>query len=176
MLVGSTVTWTYTVTNPGNVAIANVVVSDDNGTAGEPRDDFNPTFVGGDTDGNGELDVAETWTYTANAAALAGEYENIATVNGAFVAPGANTPVSDIEEDCYTGLEANIHIVKTTNGTNDVCPDVLVGSTVTWGYTVTTTGDFAIQNVVVSDDNGTAGDTSDDFTPDVRRWRYRRRR
>ena len=50
--------------------------------AGLLVDDFNPTFVGGDTDGDSELDVGETWTYTANGAAQAGEYVNIATVKG----------------------------------------------------------------------------------------------
>ena len=43
---GSTVTFTYVVTNTGNVPVSDVVVSDDNGTPANPADDFNPSFSG----------------------------------------------------------------------------------------------------------------------------------
>src|SRR4029078_4764117 len=43
--VGSTVTWTYIVTNPGNLPLHDVVVPDDNGTPGNLADDFQPTPV-----------------------------------------------------------------------------------------------------------------------------------
>ena len=57
---GSTVTFTYVVTNTGNVPLADVVVSDDKlGHA-------SPAFTSGDTNGNGLLDLTETWTYTAD--------------------------------------------------------------------------------------------------------------
>ncbi|MBP7243109.1 hypothetical protein, partial [Amaricoccus sp.] len=57
-----TVTYSYEVTNTGNAALSEVVVTDDNATPGA-GDDFSPDFVGGDTDGDGKLDVGETWTY-----------------------------------------------------------------------------------------------------------------
>ena len=79
--VGSTATFTYVVTNTGNVPIGSVVVVDDNGTAGT-GDDFNPTFTGGDTNNNNLLDLTETWTYTAMRTVTAGQYTNVSTVTG----------------------------------------------------------------------------------------------
>jgi hypothetical protein len=53
------------VTNTGASPLSNVIVVDDNGTPGIAVDDFNPTFVGGDTSpANGLLDPGEVWTYT----------------------------------------------------------------------------------------------------------------
>ncbi|TPI82639.1 hypothetical protein [Mesorhizobium sp. B2-8-9] len=82
---GQAVTWTYDVTNDGNVALANVVVKDDNGTPLNPSDDFNASaitsggFNTGDTNGNGLLDVGETWHYKATGTAQLGSYVNNAT-------------------------------------------------------------------------------------------------
>ena len=62
---GSTVTFTYVVTNPGNVPLSGVVVTDDK---------LGPiTSFTGDTNANGLLDLTETWTYTTTATALAGQ-------------------------------------------------------------------------------------------------------
>src|SRR2546423_95679 len=80
--VGSTVIFTYIVTNPGTMPLANVVVVDDNGTPGNPADDFSPIFIGGDANGNGQLDPTETWTYIATHIATMGQYTNFATVTG----------------------------------------------------------------------------------------------
>jgi choice-of-anchor A domain-containing protein len=68
---GRQVTFSYVVTNPGQVALANVVVTDDNQTPGNASDDFNPApvlsggFNVGDTDRDGELDVGEEWEFTS---------------------------------------------------------------------------------------------------------------
>jgi uncharacterized repeat protein (TIGR01451 family) len=52
---GTTVVYTYTVTNPGDVALSNVTVTDDKCSP--------VTFVGGDTNGDGLLQTTETWTF-----------------------------------------------------------------------------------------------------------------
>ena len=81
----SPVTFHYAVTNPGNVPLASVVVTDDNGTPSDPTDDFHPTFTGGDTNGNNQLDPGETWTYTASQPARMGQYTNVVTTTGTDV-------------------------------------------------------------------------------------------
>ena len=43
--VGGTANFEYLVTNPGDVALAEIVVVDDNGTPLNPGDDFNPPPV-----------------------------------------------------------------------------------------------------------------------------------
>jgi hypothetical protein len=99
--VGSTVTFTYVVTNPGDVPLSGVTVRDNNGTPVNPTDDFNATFVGSDTNGNGFLDFPETWTFLASRIATPGQYSNIATATGTPT-PGGS-PVSDTEADNHFG-------------------------------------------------------------------------
>src|SRR5204863_335187 len=80
LALGSTATFTYQVTNTGNVALSNVVVLDDNGTSGIPRDDFTPPRTSGHVNNNSLLDLGETWTYSANRIVTAGQYTNIGKV------------------------------------------------------------------------------------------------
>ena len=87
------ITYSYTLTNTGNAAISGIVLTDDNGTPGDTSDDFSPSFVGGDTDGDSALDVGETWTYSrtknvTQAMLDAGtDIVNIVTADGPGTAP-----------------------------------------------------------------------------------------
>jgi hypothetical protein len=172
ILVGSTVTWTYTVENNGNVPLSNVVVKDDAGTPGNTADDFNATYVSGDANTNGLLDTNETWIFTATGTATAGEYANTATVSGAYVSGGVTTTVTGTEGDCYYGATPDIAIVKQTDNTDGKCLNLIVGSPVTWTYDVTNSGELGIDGatLTVIDDAGTPGtgtDALDDITPDA---------
>jgi large repetitive protein len=162
---GGNVSWTYVVTNPGNVPLSNVVVRDDNGTLVDPSDDFDAVFVSGDANNNGLLDPGETWLFEASGTALAGQYANVATVTGTD--PIGQTP-SDSDPSHYFGVDSAIHIEKLTNGHDADLPTgplVVAGSAVTWVYVVTNPGNVPLSNVVVRDDNGTPADPSDDFSP-----------
>ena len=63
---------TFDVTNPGNIPIRDVEVTDDRGLV--------ITFTGGDTDGDDELDPSETWTYRADVGpAIPGRFDSVGT-------------------------------------------------------------------------------------------------
>jgi hypothetical protein len=165
LAVGGTATFTYTVTNTGNVALSNVSVVDNNGTPGVTGDDFSPTFTGGDTNSNGLLDLTETWTYSATQTVVAGQYTNIATASGK--SPG-NTTVNDTDPANYFGSAPALNIEKLINGQDAdsaTGPILSAGGTATFTYQVTNTGNIAVGSVAVVDDNGTPGNASDDFNP-----------
>ena len=60
-----------------------------------------------------------------------------------------------------------IEIEKATNGVDadDAAdaPEVAVGEAVVWTYLVTNTGDVALDDITIIDDNGTPGDATDDI-------------
>ena len=104
----------------------------------------------------------ETWTYTASTIAVAGQYVNNGTVVGTPVTetggsiPGTTT-VTDTDIDHHFGAVPGVNIVKLTNGTDNNSPTgpvVPVGSTVTFTYIVTNTGNVPLAGVVVTDDKG----------------------
>jgi uncharacterized repeat protein (TIGR01451 family) len=77
---GDTIEYTFVVTNGGDVSLPDVTVTDTLPGLSEI------TFDGGDTDDDGELDVDETWTYSATyvvtaADVLAGVIDNTATAS-----------------------------------------------------------------------------------------------
>jgi hypothetical protein len=106
--VGETVQFTYLVTNPGEVALKNVVVIDDNGTPGVPSDDFLPKailgcgFNIGDKDRDGLLDPGETWFYISTTAVTAGQHANLATASASPA--GGGSVVTDTDPAHWFGV------------------------------------------------------------------------
>ncbi len=108
---GSTVTWTYNVTNPGTEPIANVVVTDS--VAGvNPTPVLSGGFNVGDTNHNNLLDPGETWQFTASGTAQLGQYSNVGTVTGTSTV--TNTPVTANNPDHYFGVDVFIQIAPLT--------------------------------------------------------------
>ena len=134
---GSQVTWTYDVTNTGNVAL-------------ERRDGDRQTraslrvYQSGDANGNGLLDVGETWIYTATGTAIAGQYTEHRHGHGTDA--HGHSRYSRHGQRHATATSASSRgspMVKLTNGTHN--PNVAAGSTVTWTYDVTNTGNVRLE-------------------------------
>jgi hypothetical protein len=157
--VGEPVVWTYVVTNPGTVPLANVTVVDDQEVV--------PVYIDGDTNGDDLLDPGETWTYEAPGTSVAGQYANIATATGT---DSLDLVVEATDPSHYVGFGVGIDVEKATNGLDaDTAPgvDELVGDPVTWTYVLTNTGDVALSSITLVDDQGEVpvfkgGDTNGD--------------
>mgnify|MGYP003800420835 CR=1 FL=1 len=95
---GCPVTWTYKVTNDGNLPLSNLVLTDNKGA--------NPVRSSGDIDNDNILDLTETWTYSASGTAINGDYSNTATVT----ANTGSTPatVTDSDTSWYRGLKIGV--------------------------------------------------------------------
>lgn len=142
VLTGSTVAWTYQVTNTGDTQLSAVGVTDDHGVAVSC-----PKTV---------LAAGESMTCTASGKAVSGQYCNTGTASGA---PSGGTAVTASDAACYFGFSPAIKIKKLTNGEDaDTAPGptLKVGNQVLWTYIVTNIGDVALSAVKVTDDKGVA--------------------
>jgi uncharacterized repeat protein (TIGR01451 family) len=161
------------VTNTGNVSLTNVTVVD-------PLPGLSAvSFTGGDTDTDNELDLTETWTYSATYVITqddvdAGVVNNIATTDS-----DETPPTTDPET---TPLPQNPEIMIVKTGIFDAGDDGFsqVGELITYTFTVTNTGNISLTNVTVDDPlpglsaiTFTGGDADNDSELDVTEtWTY----
>lgn len=143
--LGSTVTWTYVLTNPGDVPLLDVTVTDDQGVT--------PAYQGGDTNADGKLDPGETWTYEATGAAALGQYANVATATG-LSDYELDITATDTDPSHYLGVEAAIQIEKTPD-----LAEVPRGDPHIFTIEVTNTGTVPLTDVEVTDPVTPACDT-----------------
>ncbi|HZW50078.1 MAG TPA: ice-binding family protein [Bacillota bacterium] len=134
------VTYTYTVTNPGPIALTDVIVTDDKINT--------VTYKSGDLNSDNLLQVTETWIYTS-IATLTATTTNTATVKGT----GNGMQAIDLANATVTvgiGLQNPplINVVKTA------APQALVSGPgpVTYTYHITNPGPVELSNVTISDD------------------------
>lgn len=131
ILTGAPVTWSYAVTNTGNVTLTNVRVTDSKS---------------GDIGIIASLAPHETKTLVKTGTAVKGDYSNTATVYGT---PPAGPDVTAADSSSYFGADPQISISKLTNGLDG--PFIAAGSTVAWTYAVTNTGNVELTNILVTD-------------------------
>jgi uncharacterized repeat protein (TIGR01451 family) len=133
----SSVTYTFTVSNPGSVALTGVTVSDDK--LGSLTADFKAANGGSDTIAAGGS-VTFTETATINATTT-----NIVTATGTALGVTA----SDTDTATVTAETCSIQVTKAASPTS-VCTGA--NTLVTYTYHVINTGSVALTGVTVSDD------------------------
>ena len=146
VVVGSTLQFTYVVTNTGDVALTGIVVTDNTGiTVTCPKTTLEPS---------------ETMTCTASATALLGLHTNVGSATGT-PSSGVPTPVTDTDPANYIGEpppNPSIDVEKLVNGedadSEAAAVHVPVESTLLFAYVVTNTGDVTLNSVSVTDNAG----------------------
>jgi hypothetical protein len=132
---GGTVTYTYKVTNTGNDVLHAVAITDDK---------CSPVTGPTGDNGNGVLDLQETWTYSCTTT-LSVDTTNIASVTALG---SANQPVGPVTDTASVDvINPGLTIVKTSD-----IESGSPGDTVTFSFKVTNTGDTTLTNISVDDD------------------------
>ncbi len=146
---GDPITYTFTLTNTGNITLDGVVVSD-------PLVGLSPiTLTSGDTNNDLALDVGETWVYTATYSILQADINTGSVTNtaSAAVAPrtGGSLSLNDTETVTIPATPA-ISIDK-RDDVLDLGGDGLPnpGDTISYAFTVSNTGATTLTNVTVVD-------------------------
>ncbi len=148
---GGSVTYTYAVTNTGNVPLSNVTLTDDKCDA--------VAFLGGDTNSDNKLDLTETWSYSCTMS-ITETTTNIATATGQF----GETTVSDQDtQTVVVGSPSTLTIDKAVAGNTggvftdpanpanplNGTPIAKVGDTLT--YTLSYSGSGPLDNAFITD-------------------------
>lgn len=121
---GSTVNWTFEVTNTGNTVLDDVTVTDVGGPA---TGTGSAVTVSAPSGFDGSLAPGETVIFTASGTAISGLYHNVAVVVGTPL-DGSDDPVETVsgtDESWYTGTVAaavvtNVVLAFTGLGTNSI--------------------------------------------------------
>jgi len=154
LIVGSTVTWTLMVNNPGNVTLRLVDVIDDSGTSQNSNDDqVVCSFL--------RLKPSDPQNCLITGTVTTGQYTNQGNASGIF----NNNVYSDTDSSHYLGIQPALILEKLTNGVDadeSPGPGIIVGAPITWTYIVTNDGDVPLESIQISDDNGTPGNLGDD--------------
>jgi uncharacterized repeat protein (TIGR01451 family) len=138
---GDTITYTFEVTNPGEVELFDVELTD-------PICDAGTIVPGADVDSS--LAVGEVWHFTCLHLVTTEDPDpipNTATVRGDTEEGEGGNEVTDTDDHVVDIISPAIDIVKTVD--EEVVP---IGTTVTYTYVITNTGDTTLYEISVDDD------------------------
>jgi uncharacterized repeat protein (TIGR01451 family) len=157
--VGDVISYSYLVTNSGNVTLYQPFTIDDDTSTDESCPAAPASLAPGES-------ITCSASYTITQADLdAGSVTNVASATGKDAPEGGNDVTSPTDEETVTAVpNPSIDIEKSTNGQDaDTAPgpEILVDGTVTWEYVVTNDGNVTLTNVTVTDDQGVSIDCGD---------------
>jgi len=151
--VGDPVTWTYVMTNTGNVTLTNLSLNDD--VLGDLNSNVGATCA--PVALSGQLGIGGVTTCTLRGVAnVTGQYTNTAVVT-ATNALSPTQQVTDSNPSHYFGSVPSIAVRKYTNGfdadgLNDPRAWLQNGDAVVWTYVITNTSNVDLQNLALGDD------------------------
>ena len=170
--VGDIITYTYTVSNTGDVTAFNIAVTENAGDFTGTGILPTPTYVSGGSDEDGDSDLEDmvvgngTIVYTATYAITQADI-NAGVVTNQAIADGSapnGDPVTDDSDDpadatsdndpTDTDIPQNPSIAITKTSSLDVGGDGIAnaGDIITYTYTVTNTGDVTVYDISVNED------------------------
>jgi uncharacterized repeat protein (TIGR01451 family) len=169
---GQTVPYSFQVTNPGNVALIGVTVTD-------PNCDAAPLYQSGDANQNNKLDLTETWTYTCDHTVSQAEID----ANGGGDGDLDNTVTADSNQappdtDTYS-IPITYNPLLDVQKSSTTTVITAAGQTVPYSFQVTNPGNVTLTGVTVTDPNCDAaplyqsGDANQDNKLDLTEtWTY----
>ncbi len=137
-------------------------------------------YNAGDTNHNGLLDPGETWLYSLKRTAASGPFVNVVRVTGSLTTASGTTTVTADDLNYSLGITPAVPAITVVKAVDALDPwhpttiedantqpakELLVGTTAVWTYLVTNTGSVPVTMTSIVDNNGTPGNTADDFTP-----------
>jgi Calx-beta domain/Domain of unknown function DUF11 len=144
----STLTYTITIANTGNVPLTTPVITDTLTQGGPLTLTSGPTLTSGDAAPLGTLDAGETWVYTATYAVTQGNIDNGTAISNVSTFDTAETPLSTSNTVTTTITQSPaMTVVKTANTAGPVS----ASDVITYTFTVKNTGNITLSNVVLSD-------------------------
>ncbi|MBW3590076.1 MAG: DUF11 domain-containing protein [Actinobacteria bacterium] len=137
--VGDAITYTFTVTNLGDVELLNVAVTD-------PLCDSAAVFVGGDTDGDTRLDLTEAWSFTCTHVVTEDDPDPLPNTARVDAEDEHGVRVDDTDDHVVDLIHPAIQVVKTANPISGA-----PGDSVTYLFVITNIGDTTLFDITVDD-------------------------
>ena len=141
---GQVVPYTLAVTNDGNVTLTGITVTD------ARCDAPGPVYASGDTNTDGKLQLAESWTYTCGHTVTQAEVDAGGSLSNTATADSTESPETTDTLDIPVARTPSMSVAKTATAG---FPYSAVGDVISYSYVVTSTGNVTLTGpVTVSDD------------------------